>query len=214
MTSEQQDWVKWHRAYEDPASRLSQRLAVVQRRFRDALDAHPGPVRVVSMCAGEARDVIGVLRDHPRCGEVRARLVEIDPKNAAIARASAEAAGLGGVEIAVADAAETDSYLGAVPAEIILACGVFGNITGDDVRRTIDQIVCFAAPQATVLWTRGFEKGDRSVVDAISGWFTTAGFEEVSLDAPEEWRYSVGVHRLVAPPRPFEPGVTMFKFLR
>ena len=158
--------------------------------------------------------MIGVLQEHPRRGEVRARLVELDPKNAAIARASAEAAGLGGVEIVVADAAETDSYQDAVPAEIILACGVFGNITGDDVRRTIDQIACFAAPGATVLWTRGFEQGDRSVVDAICRWFTTAGFQQVSLDAPEEWRYSVGVHRLVVPPRPFEPGVTMFRFIR
>lgn len=213
MADERQDWAAWHRSYGDPESRLSRRLAVVQRRFREALDAHPGPIRVVSMCAGEGRDVIGVLGEYPRSREVSARLVELDPRNAAIARADAVGAGLDRVEIVEADAANTASYAGAVPAEIILACGVFGNITNDDIRRTIEHLPCWAAPGATVIWTRYIEK-DRDIVGAIGGWFVGAGFEEVTLDAPEEWRYSVGVHRLVGLTRPFEPDVTLFRFFR
>ena len=32
------DWNEWHRSYEDPASSLSQRLAVVKRLIADFLD--------------------------------------------------------------------------------------------------------------------------------------------------------------------------------
>src|SRR5262245_23297137 len=60
------DWHEWHRAYDAPDSPLSQRLAVVQQYIRMVLDnAPPGPVRVVSMCAGEGRDLLGVLAEHP-----------------------------------------------------------------------------------------------------------------------------------------------------
>ena len=55
-------WQDWHRAYDDPDSPLARRLAIVQQCIADALDAAPpGPVRVISMCAGEGRDLLGVL---------------------------------------------------------------------------------------------------------------------------------------------------------
>ena len=47
------DWARWHDAYEDPDSPLSIRLALVRRHLSDALTgAPPGPIRVVSLCAG------------------------------------------------------------------------------------------------------------------------------------------------------------------
>ena len=72
------DWREWHTAY-DGDTPLTQRLAIVQARIADALDAAPpGPIRVISMCAGQGRDLLGVLADHPRRADVRARLVELD----------------------------------------------------------------------------------------------------------------------------------------
>jgi hypothetical protein len=56
---------------------------MVQAMVADALErVPPGPVRVVSLCAGQGRDLLGVLADHPRRGDVTARLVELDPGNA------------------------------------------------------------------------------------------------------------------------------------
>src|SRR5271156_1887559 len=52
-------WVRWHAPYENPASMLSLRLATVQSMVRAALDeipsTHPGPIRMVSLCAGQGR---------------------------------------------------------------------------------------------------------------------------------------------------------------
>src|SRR6185437_3212659 len=75
-----QDWVAWHAAYDAPGSSLSKRLVIVRRHVRAALDAcAPGPIRLVSLCAGQGHDVIGALADHPRASDVQARLVELHP---------------------------------------------------------------------------------------------------------------------------------------
>jgi hypothetical protein len=210
---EKRDWVEWHRAYDDPDSRLSRRLAVVQDLLRDAINSVDGPIRLISMCAGEGRDVIGVLADHPRRDDVSARLVELDPRNAEVARASAREAGLDNVEIVEADAALTNSYAGAVPAEIILACGIFGNITVEDIQRTVEQLPSLCASGATVIWTRG-QRRDATIARTICDWFEAAGFEEMAFVAPEKETFRVGAHRLLAETRPFEPGVRMFEFFR
>jgi hypothetical protein len=210
---EKLDWTAWHRDYDDPSSRLAARLRVVRRYLRQSIDEHPGRVRIVSMCAGEGRDVIGVLADHPRRDDVTARLVELDPRNAKAAEDAARAAGLTQVEVAVADAANTDSYAGAVPAEIVLACGVFGNITDEDVRRTVEYLPAFCAAGATVIWTRGRQR-ERDFALTIKGWFEECGFEELAYDAPPEFSFRVGMHRLTAPPRRLDANVTLFRFLR
>ncbi|HEY6471995.1 MAG TPA: hypothetical protein VIY26_03815, partial [Acidimicrobiales bacterium] len=81
-------WVRWHEAYEDPSSGLSQRLRGVQSLVRAALDdvaaarpsavgaPDPEQIRIVSLCAGQGRDVIDVVATHPRGSEVSALLVE------------------------------------------------------------------------------------------------------------------------------------------
>lgn len=211
--AEKRDWVAWHRAYDDPESRLSRRLRVVQEQLRRALDERPGTVRIVSMCAGEGRDVVEVLAAHPRRAEVAARLVELDPRNAAVARASVLATGLETVEILCADAALTDSYAGAAPADIVLACGVFGNITEDDIKRTIDLLPELCSAGATVIWTRGGGP-ERDIAQDVRRWFGERGFAEAAFFASEDDRYRVGVHRLTAPPRPLSRGIRLFTFVR
>ena len=165
------------------------------------------------MCAGEGRDVIGVLAEHRGRSEITGRLVELDARNAAIAREAAQAAKLDGVEVLEADAALTDSYDGAAPAEIVLACGIFGNITEEHIRRTINVLPSLCAPGATVLWTRGHFGEGRDVALEICGWFVEAGFEEVAYES-SALLYRVGAHRLAVPPRPLERGVRMFEFFR
>lgn len=214
MTDDKLDWEAWHRPYDEPGSNLARRLAVVQQRLREAIDARPaGAIRLVSMCAGQGRDVIPVLAEHARGREVEALLVELDPRNAAAAEAGVRAAGLSKVRVLCGDAALTDSYEGAVPAEIVLACGIFGNITPEHIKRTVEHLPMFCAPGATVLWTRGRWK-DNDPTDDIRRWFAEAGFEELSFDAPDDTPYSVGANRYVGPPRALEGGITLFEFFR
>src|SRR5512145_1492983 len=104
------DWVQWHENYADPDSTLSQRLKVVRARIAEALDRFPaGPIRVASMCAGDGRDLLGVLEHHPRAGDVSGRLVEWDPRLVERARDST----LPAIEVVCADAGTSDAYEGA-----------------------------------------------------------------------------------------------------
>ncbi len=207
-------WVRWHDRYDDPDSALSHRLAVVRRRVGEALDgARPGPITVISMCAGQGRDLLGALDAHPRRGDVRARLVELDEDNVAFARASARAAGLdeNTIEIVRGDASDTSAYEGMVPANLVLACGVFGNVPDDDIRNTIVSLPALCAPGATVIWTRGRRAPD--VTPTIRSWFAEAEFDEVAFDVEPGFEFSVGTHRYTGDAKPFVPGVHLFSFV-
>lgn len=201
------DWSSWHTPYDDPSSPLARRLAIVQRLVSEALNGTPpGPIRVISVCAGEGRDLLGVLAVHPRAGDVDARLVELDPRNAEVARAAA----LAGVDVVVADASHTSIYEGAVPADLLLVCGVFGNIPDADVERTISYLPTLCAPGAAVIWTRHRKPPDLTI--AIRRWFVESGFEETAFESQDFW--GVGANRFVGAPRPFEPKVRLFTFFR
>ena len=207
------DWEAWHRAYEDPASRLSRRLAVVQRFVGDAIDRAPrGRVGILSLCAGEGRDVVGVVRDHPRRDNVDAVLVEANAALAASARAAVDAAGLAGqVTVVEADAGITTNLRKGVPADVLLLCGIFGNVTDDDVEHTVRKASTLCNDGATVVWTRHPTPPDLTV--SIRQWFAESGFVEVGFEAPEEWRFGVGAHRLIAEPEAFPSDLRLFTFV-
>lgn len=207
----QHDWVEWHRDYDQPGSLLQRRLEIVQGHIRAELDRAPaGDLRLISLCAGQGRDVIGVLTGHPRGHDVHARLVELDEGNVAVARQAARAAGLTGVEILQADAGTTDVCVGAVPARIVLVCGIFGNITTDDILATVQALPGLCAPDALVLWTRHRKPPD--LTPTIRSWFAEAGFGEEAFHISQDGFMSVGAHRLTGEPAGFVPGRRLFTF--
>jgi hypothetical protein len=204
------DWFEWHSPYDDPGSYLSRRLAMVNKRLTEALDrCGPGRIRAISMCAGQGRDILGVMATHPRAGDIGARLVEADPRNAAAAR---KAAGpFAGVEVVEGDAGCTDAYAGAVPADIVLACGVFGNISDDDIRGTVAALPGLCAPGATAIWTR--HRRDPDVTPRVRDWFRDAGFAEEGFDTSPDTFMAVGTHRLTGETLPFRAGQELFQFM-
>ena len=206
------DWRAWHEEYADPTSRLSRRLEVVQRFLAAALDRQPpGPIRLLSLCAGEGRDVIGALRHHPRREDVRGVLVEADPglaERAGVALAQADLHGQ--LSVIVGDAGTTDTYSIAVPVDVLLLCGIFGNISDDDVDYTVRNASRLCDEDAVVIWTRHPTPPDLTVW--IRQWFAESGFLEVGFEAPEEWNFGVGCHRLIAEPEPFADGLRLFRF--
>jgi Putative methyltransferase len=208
----QRDWVEWHRDYDDPGSLLSRRGQLVQGHLRAEFERAPaGDVQLISLCAGQGRDVIGALAGHPRRGDVRARLVELDERNVALARQAAQAAGLHGVEVLQADAGTTDACAGAVPAQIVVVCGVFGNITSSDIQATVAALPSLCAPGALVLWTRHRRPPD--LTPAIRSWFGEAGFREEAFDVSHDGFMSVGSHRLTGEPAALVPGRRLFTFV-
>ena len=211
----ERDWYAWHAPYDDPSSELSLRLSWVQDRIRAALEeAPPGPVRLISMCAGQGRDVLGALAGHPRRGDVTARLVERDPRNTEAARRLAAGSGLGNVGIVTGDAALTSQYADLAPAGVVLACGMFGNMTDANVERVISYRTQLCAAGGTVIWTRArsrFEPDGPAPVPQACAWFEERGFDRVWV-SPPRYQSCCGAHRFTATPAPLEPDATMFAF--
>ncbi|MET0699011.1 MAG: class I SAM-dependent methyltransferase [Mycobacterium sp.] len=205
------DWSNWHEGYADPDSDLSRRLTYVQRRLSDGLAAAPaGPIRLISLCAGEGRDVLGVLPTHPRRGDVTARLVELNPDIAAVARTTAAELGLTAVEVVTGDAALVSAYAGLAPADVVLACGIFGNVSEADIRNTISGLRQLSKPGATVLWTR--HRGAPDLTPQIRSWFREAGFDEVGFDYEDGRRFSVGSQVFRSTTAPLDSSARLFEF--
>jgi hypothetical protein len=173
------DWCGWHTAYDDPESSLSRRLAVVRRRLAQAVGQDE--VRsVLSLCAGDGRDIIPVLADSSAPSPDVVTLVELDPALASAARESAVRAGVD-VEVVIGDAGATTTWASVPPVDLLLLCGIFGNIAPSDVLVTIEATPALLNPGATVIWTRGAD-ADEDLRPQIRDWFQTAGLPEVSFD--------------------------------
>jgi hypothetical protein len=155
--------------------------------------------------------VLSVLPGHPRGQDVSALLLETDPQNAAQARRGAAEAGLTQVEVREADAALAASFADALPADVLLLCGIFGNVSDEDIQRTVEAAPALCAPGATVLWTRHRREPD--LTPRIREWFAASGFEEIAFDTPDnEAATSVGANRLTTP-RPTDlPSGPLFTF--
>lgn len=207
-----QDWADWHTAYDDPASSLAARLERVRAHLRQALDQAPaGPVRLVSLCAGQGHDTIGVLPGHPRRADVSAVLIESDERNVAAARQRAAAAGLPEVEVRQADASRVGQFADALPADVLLLCGIFGNVSARDIQRTIAAAPALCAAGASVIWTRHRRAPD--LTPDVRAWFGASGFDEVAFDALETSVLTgVGVNRLRRAPDAALPAEPLFTF--
>lgn len=201
------DWTGWHAQYDDPASPMVQRLAAVQQQIALALDrAAPGPLRLLSLCAGDGRDVLPVLAAHARGGDVRGRLVELHPQLAAAARAAVPPS----IEVLMADAGTTSAYDGAVPADVLLLCGIFGNVPEEDIERTVAAVPSLLTAGGTVIWTRHRRTPD--LTPRVRAWFTAAGVAETAFVAAPREAWSVGAGVLEAPSAPLNGTRRLFAF--
>jgi hypothetical protein len=147
------------------------------------------------MCAGDGGDVLPVLRSHPAGPRTDALLVELDPELARRAGTTPRDAGL------------ADSYLAHGRAHVLLACGVFGNMTLEDARRTIATIPGLTEQGATVIWTRATDESHK-----IRKLFDEHAFREMSFTEPGDAPFRVGVHRVTAIAGPPAAGARLFRF--
>ncbi len=216
MAGQLRDYEAWHGDYDNPSSGLRWRLLMVRRYIAALLDERDGPLQLLSVCAGDGRDMIGVLAERADALRVHATLLEIHPRIAERARRSAAAAGLAGnVEVRTVDAGASDAYHDLPPADLVLLVGIFGNINDEDLQRTITASAELCAPGAALLWSRG--RGgtllDRN--DAVRAWFAAAGFTELDYVTSERGhRPALGLVRYDGPQRSVLPGQRWFTFAR
>lgn len=184
---------------------------MMQRGIRSVLDDAPaGPIAVVSMCAGQGHDLLGVLADHPRKHDVVARLVELDPANAEAARSTARELGLDGILVLEADAGTTDAYAGAAPASLVILAGFFSFLSDADIERLISMLPQLCASGASVVWARGTTGSSNAA--QILELLRRAEFVEAEPEDLGRTPLHIGVATFAGTPMPLEPGVRIFTF--
>ncbi|MEQ4301074.1 methyltransferase domain-containing protein [Plantactinospora sp. B6F1] len=169
-------------------------------------------MRVVSVCAGQGDDLVGVVARRLDAYRVHATLIEKDPRNVAAARERTATAGLDGITVMCADAGDFAAYRTVVPADLVLLVGVLGNISDQDVQATIASLPRLCAPGATVVWTR--TRRDPDLTPAVRRWFAGVGFTELAFDAPPGALFSVGVHLFHGQPESPPASGRIFTFVR
>jgi hypothetical protein len=170
---------------------------------------------VLSLCAGDGRDVLPVLAERDDSSDVCTTLIELHPILAQRARNFATEAGLRSVTVRTGDAGNTAAYAGSVPADLVIMIGIFGNISDDDVRRTIRTAPQLCRPGATLLWSRGTNATDRNA--SVRAWLGAASFAEqdyLEFDDHEGERAALGSARYDGPLQPLTPGLQLFTFLQ
>ena len=204
-------WESWHAAYTDPSSSLTRRLAVVKDRIDQWLDGTaPRPVRVVSLCAGDGRDLIEVLASRGDADRVTGTLVELDPGLAGRARQGARR--WPSIEVRTADAGQMSVYADLPPADLALVCGVFGNVSDEDIARTVAALPALLAAEGRVIWTRSRRPPD--LTPTVRKLFIDNGFREVDYVPIPDSSGAVGVADLVAAPTAALPPGRLFTFER
>ena len=208
------DWLKWHDGYETRPD-LAARLPIVRSHIARCLDCcQAGPVGVVSICAGDGRDLVGLMSTCNRRGDISAWLVEFNPVLAARGGAAIEQARLGGcMRYVVADATLFSTYMPMVPADLIILAGIFGNLRPSEVPRLIEGLHFLCRPEAAVVWTRNRIYNDgAAALPAIRRHFQKAGFEAIEEELTSDNGYTIGTHRYKGESTPLLPDRRWFEF--
>jgi hypothetical protein len=205
------DWRAWHEQYDDEAASLSQRLRVVQARLDEVLNGTSGHSWALCLCAGDGRDIIPALARRRPEQRPTVTLVEIDPVLAAAATERAAAAGVD-VTVLVADAGSRSTWEHVLPVDLLTLCGIFGNVSDDDIRTCIDAALSMLTPNGTVVWTRG-SSNDVDLRPVVRQWFRDAGFDEIGFDGGAAG-YGVGANRAPSTRTGVALASHLFTFLR
>jgi hypothetical protein len=189
---------------------LSRRLTMVQQRLEELLAEAPAVRRVLSLCSGDGRDILPVVARLPIDHRPDVALVELDADLATAAER--RAADLGVAATVIGDAGSSSTWQQFMPVDLLLLCGIFGNIPDDDIRNTIDAARAMVASDGYVIWTRGYFS-DVDLRPQVRQWFAETGFLEVTFDA-EPTGFGVGVNRLPSAGRTARVPSQLFSFAR
>ncbi len=102
-------------------------------------------------------------------------------------------------------------FADALPADVLLLCGIFGNVSDHDIQRTAQAAPALCRAGATVIWTRHRRPPD--LTPQIREWFASSGFAEIAFDAlPTSSQIGVGAGRLGRAPAGELPRGRLFTF--
>lgn len=211
--NERKDWQKWHTLYDDSESGLAKRLRLVQEAIGNSLPKKPeDKYQIIDICSGDGRDLLEVLAHYPNNDNIHSYLVEIDDKLARESERTASDKGLQNVTVMNGDASSLRTYKNVTPADLILLCGIFGNISNDDIRNTIESLAQLSKQGTRVVWTRHLRSPE--VVPMIRHSFIANDFKEVDYKTTSDDSYAIGIYEFYGLPQRLNDDIRLFTFTK
>jgi hypothetical protein len=205
-------WDDWsEHAYRSRTYSL--RLAEVQGHLGECFAAYSTrPIRLLSVCAGDGRDVMGAMISHNVQGQVVAWLVEQNLRS--VNRGTTQSRRLGlqdTVKFLHADATLYDTYRNIAPSDIVLLSGVWGHVPASDRPRLVQALASFCKPGGMVIWTRALANGV-SRMDEIQIEFASPLWELVCASITSDKCWGVVSQRYCGPQIRPASGGRIFQF--
>lgn len=207
-------WSGWpEAAYQQETYR--QRLRAVQEHFAQSLHQAPaGPVRIISICAGDGRDIIEVLRWHERRGDASAWLVELNRQSVAVGICNVRKARLDdAVHFRNRDATLFATYEDIGPADVLLLCGVWGHVAANERASLVSSVTSLCNTGAAIIWTRGVMH-DMARVRNIQTHFSPDRWASVRISLTPDRKWAVATYRYVCSTSDPPQSGTLFNFQR
>lgn len=210
---EKKDWKKWHTHYDNSESGLAKRLRLVQNAISTCLPEQlDTKYQIVDICAGDGRDLLAVLQQYPHIAYVHSYLIEIDERLVEKARAEVKEYALKNIEVAQGDASLISAYKNVTPANLILLCGVFGNINNDAIENTIANLSQLSVNGTRIIWTRNLRSPN--MTPKIRELFLKNDFREISFDVTQDASYGVGIHEYIGQTKNLSETMKLFEFIK
>ncbi len=204
------NWSHWHRRYRNEP--LKARLGLVRQTLRAALDERPaGKIRLISICAGDGRDILEDVAKHARRNDIVAWLIDSDSRS--VARGQAAAAQLGldwQVRFRQADASSWETYIDIVPADILLMSGFIGRFTFAELAHFVACVPGLCASGADLIWTRHTYGNQGTNFPRVRELFRGHQFSERAFALASTNGFAVGWHRFIGTPISINQNLPLF----
>ena len=211
--SKGKDWEKWHTLYNDSDSGLAKRLRLVQESISNCLpNTIEDGFQIIDICSGDGRDLLDLLTHYPAREQVHSYLVELDERLAKESERIASEKDLQNVTVINGDASLLSTYEEVPRADLILLCGVFGNISSDDICHTIETLPQLSKQGTRVIWTHHLRQPE--AVPAIQNLFITNEFSEVDLKATDDQSYAIATYEFRGSPKYLDGNTRLFTFIK
>jgi hypothetical protein len=187
----------------------------VREHIAQALLSYPpGRIRLISRCAGDGRDLIGMVANHPRREDVSASLIEINSERVTQGEVVVASFPLASqVHFLRAAATLSDTYLSVAPADLVLAASVFGNVRAVEEGRLVWSLRSLRRLGGSVIWTRyvGDLDGEQAS-ERIRQLLKEAGFRELVRTRTVPSGFAIDMHGFSGDPQPLVPATKLFEF--
>jgi hypothetical protein len=146
-------WNDWHIIYDDKESAPYKRSLLTQQLINNYLISHKKNIIILSICSGQARDILPAIAGREDKDRITTYLLDIDKDCLEYAQEYACIHDIPNVHTINKDASLKESYDDIPKADLIVICGLFGHLVPEDIATTASFLAHISDNDAHVIWS-------------------------------------------------------------